>query len=72
MSVTFTAAAEKLGRAEYDVFETDNHAFAQDAAEFKAVLQELDKRLAALILQVMPRTSSLIETFHQRELTRNP
>lgn len=60
MSVTFTAAAEKLSRAEYDVFETDNQAFAQDAAEFKAVLQELDKRLAALILQVMPRASSLI------------
>ena len=52
MSVTFTAASEKLARAEYDAFDLNSQAFKQDASEFKTLSHELDRRLAAIILQV--------------------
>ena len=52
MSVTFTAASEKLARAEYDAFDLNSQASKQDASEFRTLSNELDRRLAAIILQV--------------------
>lgn len=52
MNTTFTTASEKLASAEYDAFDKTNEAFKKDFSEFNTTLKELDKRLAAIILQV--------------------
>ena len=48
----FSAAAEKQGRAEYNVWELGDKACTADITSFKDLTKELDKRLAAIILQV--------------------
>lgn len=48
----FVAAAEKLGSAEYDVWDLDDQVCSKNIQGFKAQTKEIDKRLAALILQV--------------------
>lgn len=48
----FTAAADKLSRAEYNALDLKNEEFAADSAAFKALLRQLDRRVAAAILQV--------------------
>lgn len=50
----FSAAAEKQGQAEYNVWELSNKACTADITSFKDLVKELDKRLAAIILQVQP------------------
>jgi hypothetical protein len=51
------AAAEKLSRAEYDVLEASAPEFDRDNTAFNAQLREWDKRLAAVILQVIMDSS---------------
>ena len=48
----FVAAAEKLSAVEYDVLDLSVPSYPADAAGFKFLLQELDRRLAAVIMQV--------------------
>lgn len=50
----FAAAAEKLARVEYDVWDTTVQTCTEDLAHFKTQTREFDKRLAAIILQVRP------------------
>ena len=45
-------AAEKLGKAEYDVWDLAGQACKEDLSSFRDLLRELDLRLAAVILQV--------------------
>ena len=52
MHAEFSASAERQSKAEYDVWDLDNQACAADVAAFKAQTREMDKRLAAIILQV--------------------
>ena len=60
----FSAAAEKLFAAEYDPLDLSAEAdFTRDASVFKALVRELDKRLAAVILQVPMRPVPLFRTF---------
>lgn len=56
----FSAAFEKQSRAEYNMWELGNKACTADIASFKELARQLDKRLAAIILQVRPACSSAL------------
>lgn len=43
-----------MARAEYDVLDLESGQFPADQAAFNAMLQEFDKRIAAVILQAPP------------------
>ena len=48
----FLAAADKFQKLPYDVIDVDAKQFPQDFAAFCAVMQELERRLGAVIAQV--------------------
>lgn len=48
----FTAAVEKFKAVEYDVMDTDAKQFDEDFYTFRVVIKELERRLAAIIIQV--------------------
>lgn len=48
----FTTAVEKFKAVEYDVMDTDAKQFDEDFYTFRVVIKELERRLAAIIIQV--------------------
>ena len=48
----YMAAAGKLLKVSYDVFDMEQPMFRQDFAEFQAVVAELEHRLGSIIFQV--------------------
>lgn len=48
----FQAAADKFQKLPYDVIDVDAKQFPQDFAAFCGVIQELERRLGAVIAQV--------------------
>ena len=51
----FTTAVERFKAVEYDVMDTDAKQFDEDFYAFRVVVKELERRLAAIIIQVRGR-----------------
>eukprot|EP00955_Chlamydomonas_euryale_P098697 365162-Chlamydomonas_euryale.AAC.21 len=59
----FTEAVEKFRAVEYDVMDTDASQFDDDFYTFRVIIKELERRLAAIIIQAFDDCTTIGSTF---------
>lgn len=59
----FLAAVEKFQGVQYDVMDTDARQFDEDFYAFRVVIRELERRLAAIIIQAFDDCTTISMTF---------
>ncbi len=59
----FQAAVERFQGVQYDVMDTDAKAFDEDFYAFRVVIRELERRLAAIIIQAFDDCTTISMTF---------